>query len=284
MRIGRFLVEQLSEGLFEVFQNGAFQKIKDERRQASSELGDSVSRLTGIDPILVKDDQFTLLLEAGIGLGLDSNSKHQGTSNVATNLDIFDLESADIDLIVLTHLHYDHAAGLTRINKHVDTEPVFANTPIVVQKSEWDYAVEQCYSRMDQPNMDDFGYNLDELLRLKAKGIIRFIEDDVMEIIPGITAIKTGGHTPGHQIIKISDADETAYYLGDLLPDENHLNQYSMFDQDVEPMEARKAKNRWLKRAHREQAALLFYHSLHQKWGHITRDSNHHFTLSNKTD
>jgi len=283
MRIGRFMVEQLSEGLFEIFPNGAFQKIKDERRQSASQLGDTISHLISIDPILVKDDQFTILVDTGIGLGLDNRSRHRGTSNISTNMDIFNLEPKDIDLIFLSHLHYDHAAGLTKINKNMETKPVFGNTPVIIQQDEWDYAIEQCYSGSDQPKMDDFGYNMDELLRLKADGIITPIQQSKMDIIPGITAIKTGGHTPGHQIIRISDAGETAYYLGDLLPDENHLNQYSMFDQDIEPMEARKAKKKWLNRAHSEQAAVLFYHSLHQKWGHITHDENQQFTLSNKT-
>ncbi|MEX0608957.1 MAG: hypothetical protein WEA79_04110 [Balneolaceae bacterium] len=105
------------------------------------------------------------------------------------------------------------------------------------------------------------------------------ITDTYFELLPGIELIRTGGHTPGHQIVKIQDGGETAYYLGDLVPSEHHLNHYSMKQMDVDPLQSKKAKTLLLRQAVKEEACLLFYHSIHAKSGKLERDADKKFIL-----
>jgi len=278
MKIGRFEIEQLSEGVFELFKNGAFQKLnkQDQKEMKSPGMGGDLSRLVGIDPILVRDENYTILLDAGIGLGLDHKSRHYGTSNLKTNLAIFGIEPEEVDYVILTHLHYDHSGGLVYTDETFRTNAVFPNAKCLVQRSEWDFALQN-----DKSRNFGFGYLMDDFYRLKSDDRFIFVDKNVFEVIPGITVWLTGGHTPGHQIVQVSDGGESAYYLGDLLPNERNLNSYKMGREDEHPVQARQKKKLLLKKATKEEAIILFYHSLNTKAGKIDVDKDEKFTLIN---
>ncbi|MDX1591938.1 MAG: MBL fold metallo-hydrolase, partial [Balneolaceae bacterium] len=115
MQIGDFAIEQLSEGFFELFEDGSFQKMDPDRiRYAADDptLGKYSSAL-GIDPLLITNGETNIVIDPGLGWGLDHNSRFRDTSNVITNLNIFGLRPEDIHHVVLSHLHFDHAAGCT---------------------------------------------------------------------------------------------------------------------------------------------------------------------------
>ncbi|NUP77410.1 MAG: MBL fold metallo-hydrolase [Nonomuraea sp.] len=90
---------------------------------------------------------------------------------------------ADIDTVVLTHLHSDHASGAV-----ADGEPVFRNARYVLQRAEADWAS---------------GATLDRLLT-PLKGQLQIVEGQA-EVAPGIHVQHTPGHTPGHQIARVGD-------------------------------------------------------------------------------
>ena len=278
MKIGRFEVEQLSEGIFEVFEDGAFQKIDADditSRRSETEVPSS-SVPIGIDPILIRDGKHVILLDTGLGWGLDAKSEYVDTSNLKTNLDIFGLTPSDVTHVVLTHLHFDHAAGSTYVDNTATTQPTMSYANYFLQKLEWHYAVQRVGQKSPVVGAD---YNLDELYKLHAEDKLVMITDTYFELLPGITLIRTGGHTPGHQIVKIQDAGETAYYLGDLVPSEYHLNYYAMRNLDIDPLQSKKAKTLILRQALKEKATLLFYHSIHTKAGRLIQDEDRKYAL-----
>jgi len=278
MKIGRFRVEQLSEGIFEVFNDGVFKKIDSGQITSGRPAvpGPKYSTFIGIDPILIRDGKHIILLDTGLGWGLDATSTYRNTSNLKTNLDIFGLTPQDVTHVVLTHLHFDHAAGSSFVDEQALTQPSMPFANYFVQKREWNYAL----TRVDTDNpVKGADYNLDEFYRLVADEVITFLDEDFVEIVPGVQLIWTGGHTPGHQIVKIQDSGDTAYYLGDLVPTEYHLNHYAMKQMDLDPIQAKKSKILLLKQAYEENACLLFYHSIHTKAGRLERDPDRRFIL-----
>jgi len=278
MKIGRFSIEQLSEGRFEIFSDGTINREPvNQSEQESSTLGKTGdSARIGINPILISDENYKVLLDTGLGWGLDAGSSYKNVSNIASNLDIFDLKPEDITHVILSHLHYDHAAGSSYTNEESVTCATFPNADYYVQRREWEYAVEEQFSEYNLKGCD---YNLDDLYRLVAEDRFHFLDEDNLEIIDGIDIIRTGGHTPGHQAVRIHDSDETGYYLGDLLPTEYHLNQYSMRQMDVHPLDAKKMKIQLLRNAFEEEALLLFYHSLYTSIGRLEKDDNKKYVL-----
>ncbi|REL33733.1 MBL fold metallo-hydrolase [Rhodohalobacter sp. SW132] len=277
MKIGRFTLEQLSEGFFELFKDGTFSKMDPARLNNAAEdptLGRYSSAL-GIDPLLISDGTTHIVADAGLGWGLDQKSLYNETSNLITNLEIFGLTPDDISIVILTHLHYDHAAGCTRVDSSFKTTPTFPNARYVVQKKEWEFALKEFQSKSEISGAD---YRLDELFRLAADERFEFIDGN-KTLTDGIDLILTGGHTPGHQIVKITDGIQMAYFLGDLIPTEHHLNHYAMKTLDFSPLEAKKSKTLILREAYREQAQLFFYHSLFNKNGLLAKDRNRNYIL-----
>ncbi len=280
MTLGRFTIEQLSEGFFELFKDGTFSKMDPNRLNNAGEdptLG-RYSSAIGIDPLLIFDGDYHVVVDTGLGWGLDHKSSYEESSNIVTNLEIFGVSPEDIDLVILTHLHFDHAAGCTRVSGQLKTEATFPNARYLLQKSEWDFALHQHQTMQATPGAD---YRLDELYRLKA--------DDRFEMIEGnhsptdsIKLLHSGGHTPGHQVVKIQDGGQTAYFLGDLIPTEYHLNHYSMKRIDHSALTAKKAKTLILKEAYKEQAQLFFYHSLFNKSGLLSKDRHRNYILKEK--
>src|SRR5690554_171502 len=278
MKIGRFEIEQLSEGIFEGYADGTFKKVKANEVTAlpAGIMAPQAFAHVGIDPILVRDGKHNILLDTGLGWGLDKKSNYKQTSNLATNLDIFGLTPSDITHVILSHLHFDHAAGSTYVDENTSTQPTMPYANYFLQKREWHHALEQVNNHSGNSGA---GYNLDEFYKLAADDKLVFVTDAYFELLPGIDIIRTGGHTPGHQIVEIHDKGETAYYLGDLIPSEFHLNHYAMRKQDVDPIQSKKAKTLLLKQAVEEEACLLFYHSIHTKAGILVQDRNHKFML-----
>ncbi|MEX2605417.1 MAG: MBL fold metallo-hydrolase [Gracilimonas sp.] len=278
MKVGRFEIEQLSEGIFNVFDDGIIQKIDSSEITARKQVSDIKTRSVpiGINPILIRDGKHNVLLDTGLGWGLDHKSKYTNTSNLLTNLDIFGLTPADITHVVLSHLHFDHAAGSTFVDENTSTQPTMTYANYFIQKKEWYFALEQIGRKNENLGA---GYEMDELYKLAADEKLVMITESHFELIPGIELIQTGGHTPGHQIIKIHDSGNTAYYLGDLIPSEHQLNHYAMRQMDVDPIQSKKAKILILRQALKEEAMLLFYHSIHAKAGRLEQDKDKKFIL-----
>lgn len=279
MKLGQFEIEQLSEGIFEVFDDGIFNKVDAKDITAGEvhthELRESIT--LGIDPILIRSDKQVVLIDTGLGWGLDQGSIYTETSNLKTNLDIFGLKPEDVTHVVLSHLHYDHAAGSTFIDSNSKTRATLPNAHYFVQKLEWLFAIESSTTKSSASHVD---YQMDEMYKLHAEERLVLITDTFFELVPGITLIHTGGHTPGHQIVKLQSGNDFGYYLGDLVPSELHLNHYFMAGLDTDPIQAKKAKTLILQQAARESAALFFYHSIYTKAGTLSWDKDEHYKLS----
>jgi glyoxylase-like metal-dependent hydrolase (beta-lactamase superfamily II) len=278
MKIGDFTIEQLSEGFFELFEDGTFQKMESSRLDNLKDdpnIGKFTSAI-GIDPLLIQKNGKNILVDPGLGWGLDYGSQYKKASNVVTNLDIFELSPLDIHYVILTHLHFDHAAGVSRVSEDLKTEPTFPNAEYILHRDEWDYALSQIDRDIKIPGA---GYKLDEIYKLIAQERFTFVDQEIYEPVDGVFAIKTGGHTPGHMIVKLKDGENSAYFMGDLVPTEYHLNHYSMRNVDNDPLQSKKAKTLLLKQALKEKAVMFFYHSLFKKSGKLSRDPQKKYIL-----
>ncbi len=272
------MIEQLSEGFFEIFQDGTFQKMDPSRLEnvdQDESLGKYSSAL-GIDPLLIRFNGKIILLDPGLGWGLDHKSSYQNTSSVVTNLDIFEIRPEEVDLVILSHLHYDHIAGCTYVDNNFKTIATFPNARYIVHKDEWIHALNQAGSKNDKKGAT---YNLDEFYKLVAENRVDFFDQDFYSPVSGITVMKTGGHSPGHTIVKIREETGISYFMGDLVPTEYHLNHYAMKQIDWDPVQSKKAKKWILTMASEQNATIFFYHSLFRKSGLISQNKKNQFLL-----
>jgi glyoxylase-like metal-dependent hydrolase (beta-lactamase superfamily II) len=148
-----------------------------------------------------------VLLDAG--LGPRTVEWQPGTGGVVrleggglpNSLAAIGLTPADIDIVLLSHLHADHSGWVWRNNA-----PYFPNAVVKFGRGDWETYVEQ-----EIPGADAAG-----LRALAELGKVQLIEEDG-QVAPGINALHTPGHTPGHQSFVISSGDQRAIFLGDAL-------------------------------------------------------------------
>ena len=276
MQIGRFSIEQLTEGQFEFFTDGKINRtpVTETRQKKSAQSG--ARQLVGINPLYVSDGEYHILLDTGLGWGLDAGSNYPDVSNICTNLDIFDVKPADITHVILSHLHYDHAAGSSFTDKDAFTQPTFPNASYILQQAEWDFAVEQ----MQSNHPFSAFYRLDDLYRLYSSSHFTLVKEARKEIIPGIVVFRTGGHTPGHQIVRMFDEEETAYFLGDLVSISGQLNHSTIPAKHYNQLQTKKMSTRLLRKAYEKEAIIYLYHSLSSKPCRLSKDENKNFVLT----
>jgi glyoxylase-like metal-dependent hydrolase (beta-lactamase superfamily II) len=196
------------------------------------------------------------------GCGTKMNAKQRQFCRISDgdplleNLSRLGLEPSQIDTVILTHLHFDHAGGCTRSTPQGGLEPVFTAARHVVQRREWYDAVAQLPELVG-------AYHLDDLLPVEAAGLLELVDGDV-DYLPGLRLELTGGHTRGHQIVRLHDASQQAIYLADLCPSAAHLPALWGMAYDQQPLEVR-----------RRRPALLGQIADHGWWAIFEHDPVH---------
>ncbi|MGG0717382.1 MBL fold metallo-hydrolase [Robertmurraya massiliosenegalensis] len=205
------------------------------------------------DPILIQGKGETFLIESGIGVGklTDKQKRNFGVleeSTIEISLKELGLTTADIDYVLMTHLHYDHANGLS---KRVGEEfvSVFPNSKIITSKIEWD--------EMREPNIRSKNtYWKENWEPIQAQ-----VETFENEWTYGpIKMVHTGGHSDGHSIVILEDGGETALHMADIMPTHAHQNVLWVMAYDDYPMTSIYAKQKWLEFGLSQKAWFTFYH------------------------
>jgi glyoxylase-like metal-dependent hydrolase (beta-lactamase superfamily II) len=167
----------------------------------------------------------------------------------------------DIDVVIDTHLHFDHAGGNTRRDATGAIELSFPRARYVVQRGEFEWA----HSRNERIQASYLPHNFDPVMEA---GRLDLVDGDV-EVVPGISLLRTPGHTPHHQSVLVHSAGETACFLADVIPTSAHLPLPWIMGYDVEPLVTLESKRALLDRARREEWLLVFEHDPAVAWGRL---------------
>jgi glyoxylase-like metal-dependent hydrolase (beta-lactamase superfamily II) len=205
------------------------------------------------DPILIQGNGKNILVESGMGKGklTDKQKRNFGVveeSKLEEDLHRLGLTSEDIDYILMTHLHFDHACGLTKVEneKYVS---VFPNAKIITSSIEW--------NEMQHPNVRSANTYWKENWQAVVGQVETF--DNEWELGP-IKMIHTGGHSDGHSILVIEDGGETLVHMADLMPTHAHQNALWVMAYDDYPMNSIYAKQEWIPFGINKNAWFIFYH------------------------
>jgi glyoxylase-like metal-dependent hydrolase (beta-lactamase superfamily II) len=173
--------------------------------------------------------------------------------------------SDDVDIVIDTHLHFDHAGGNTFRAEDGEVRLSFPRARYVVQRGEWEWA----HIRNERIQASYLPHNFDPVERA---GRFDFVSGEA-EIVPGVRVLPTPGHTPHHQSVVIASEHETACFLADLVPTGAHLSLAWIMGYDVEPLVTLETKRALLERARAEHWLLIFEHDPVTAWGRLDPDS-----------
>jgi glyoxylase-like metal-dependent hydrolase (beta-lactamase superfamily II) len=222
------------------------------------------------DPLLVQDGEKNILIETGIGQNKMSDKQKRNfgvieESQVETSLQQLRLNTSDIDLVLMTHLHFDHACGLTKWDGD-KLVPTFENADIIVSQVEWD--------EMRNPNIRSKSTYWKENWVAIEEQVKPFTGE--IEVTDEIKMIHTGGHSDGHAIITFNSQGEKAIHMADLLPTHAHKNPLWVMAYDDYPMQSIKEKELWLTNGIEAGVWFTFYHDA--KYRALKWDTNGEIT------
>jgi glyoxylase-like metal-dependent hydrolase (beta-lactamase superfamily II) len=174
-----------------------------------------------------------------------------------------DVDPADVTDVIYTHLHFDHAGGSTKIEGE-SAIPVFKNAQHYVQKCQYEHALERC--ERDQASYFDYNYE-----PVQRNGQLKLIEGKA-ELLPGIHALTTSGHTPDMQTVLISDGRTSLWYPTDLIPLASQIPLPYIMGYDLQPLITLEDKRRYLSRAADENWIIVYEHDPFCAAAVLTRD------------
>ncbi|MGE0448683.1 MAG: methylmalonyl-CoA epimerase [Vicinamibacterales bacterium] len=206
-------------------------------------------------PILIRGDR-TVLVDAGIG-DKESDKFYElygadRTRHLDHALAEAGIAAEDIDLVVATHLHFDHAGGFTMREAGGAVRPRFPRARYVVRRGEWEDA-------MHPHERNRASYLPHNFVPLQDAGVLDFVDDDV-EVVPGVRVQRTGGHTQHHQIVWIESGGQRAVFAADLMPTAAHLPDPWIMGYDLYPMDTLAAKKAFSSEVSASRALVFFEH------------------------
>ncbi|MBI2371982.1 MAG: MBL fold metallo-hydrolase [Deltaproteobacteria bacterium] len=264
MRIGRFDIFPLVDNHFRL-DGGMFFGVVPRVMWEKVFAADPRHRVEfAVRVLLIRDGRHNILVDTGIGGKLDPKlAERYGVSRppgLLPALKAHGLTPEEIDLVLFTHLHFDHAGGNTW-REDGRLRPTFPRARHLVQKGEWGQALEpDARSRA--------GYFPEDLEPLEEAGLVELYEGEA-ELLPGIQTFPTGGHTRHHQCVKITSEGQTALYLGDIMPTAFQAPPAYTSAIDLYPVEVMEAKAGILEQACRESWLLIFDHDPFTPFGAV---------------
>lgn len=224
--------------------------------------------------LLVRSGGKNILLDTGHGdkedarfhemYGLEGPTLLQGLASHG-------LAAADIDVVVNTHLHFDHAGGNTVRDPSGTVRAAFPNARYVVQRTE----LEEARAAHERNRASYFPDNYEPLW---AEGRLELAEGEV-EVAPGVTLAPLPGHTLGMQGLRLQSGAETGLYLADCVPTSHHLPLPWIMAYDLYPTQTLETKRRVLPQAAREGWVLFFEHDPSVQAARIEMDAKGRFAV-----
>ena len=268
MKLGAFEIFPVSDGRFALDGGAMFgvvPKVLWERCCPVDELNRIPLSLTAL---LIRAHGKNILVDTGLGAKEDDKFRSmfavERTPTLRASLKRLGLYPDDIDFVINTHLHFDHAGGNTIKAEDGTVRPAFSKARYVIQHGEFEDA-----ARANERTRAS--YRHENFVPVERLNQWEFLYGDT-ELVPGVKAIVTAGHTRWHQSIKIESEGKVAFFLGDLIPTVSHLPLPYIMGYDLFPIQTLETKRWVLDRAFEEEWLLLFEHDPVVQAGHVRRD------------
>jgi len=224
----------------------------------------------GLNCVVVQTPSANILIDSGAGskrpdsfkdtYGLNGNKLLKGLKKLG-------LTSRDIDLVVLSHLHFDHVGGCTKLDRSGKAIPAFPKARHMVQKT--------CWEEANTPNeRAQHAYHKDDFLPLLENDVLDLLDGDT-DIAPGIRVKVTDGHSDGHQAVLMEIGSERIVYMADLVPTPYHVPLAHIGAFDHSPNDTLAAKRELLEMAVKGGWLMIFGHAFTQRAGYLEQRNGH---------
>lgn len=199
-----------------------------------------------VQPFVIVTPDDVLLLDAGLGF------HKEGKLQLHQNLLDAGIEPSQVTKVLMTHLHKDHAGGVSILNEASGFHDLsFPNAVYYFQRKELEFAFEKGFP----------SYIPDELECLKNADNIRLLDGN--GVINGYIKYElTGAHCPYHQVFWIVEGGEKAFFGGDVAPQLQQMKSRFVAKYDFDGKKCTELRQEWWKQGEAEKWTFLFYHDI----------------------
>jgi glyoxylase-like metal-dependent hydrolase (beta-lactamase superfamily II) len=272
--IGGFNLTALSDGIYHL-DGGSFFGVIPKMLWSRRVSADDQNRVpTGLNSILVRTGEKNILIETGIGNKLSEKMAQifGQPAKLLDDLSATGVSPDEIDVVINTHLHFDHC-GWNTFRQNGAIKATFPNATYYVQEGEWKHAHEG--------QRDSVSYLHENYDPLVESGRMKLLRGN-QEIVPGISVELFPGHTRDMQAVLIQSGGQTACYISDLIPTSAHVDLNWVMAFDLYPVETIASRKRYYSRAIPEKWLTMFTHDPEVPWGYLERDDRGKIVIGKK--
>jgi glyoxylase-like metal-dependent hydrolase (beta-lactamase superfamily II) len=219
----------------------------------------------GLNSVVVRTGQHTVLIETGIGNKLPERLiKIFGQpAKLLDNLNAAGISPEDVDIVINSHLHFDHCGWNTMI-KDDKIVPTFPKAKYYAPEGEWQHGRLQ----LERDAISYMSENYDPLIKT---GQMELLQGD-QEIVPGISVRVFPGHTFHMQAVIIQSGSQKACYISDLIPTSAHIDLTWVMAFDLLPLQTIESRKRYYAQSIPEKWLTIFTHDPNVPWAYVEKD------------
>ena len=262
--LGDFELTVVPDGTY-ISDGGAFFGVVPKTMWSKRVTVDEQNRMAvGLNSILVRTGKKNILIETGIGNKLSEKliQIYTQPAKLLDNLRAAGVAPEDIDIVINTHLHFDHC-GWNTVRKGDKFVATFPKAKYYVQEKEWEHGRLQ----LERDAISYMSPNYDPLLE---SGQMVLLNGD-LELLPGISVKVFPGHTANMQAVIVESGGKKACYISDLIPTSAHLDVTWVMAFDLYPLETIQSRKRYYAQAIPEKWLTVFTHDDQTPWGYVER-------------
>lgn len=234
----------LSEGTFTIDKTKIFVPFNTENEVLNQRpIG---SLLVEVQPFCVITNNDVILLDTGLGFSIN------GVPQIYENLAAHNIKPEHITKVLLSHLHKDHAGGVSFRNYQGNYSLAFKNAAYYVQQKEYEFAMDAGFP----------SYITDEFDALYKNSQVVWLTDDEGMIDNFIEYKVTAAHSPFHQVFWMKENKEIIFYGGDDAPQHQQMKSRFVAKYDFDGKKCMDLRQQWWQQAQEEKWKFLFYHDI----------------------
>lgn len=261
--IGNFEITVLSDGWFLLDGGAMFGVVPKPLWQARAAADGQNRILLGANTLLIRDGKQTVVVETGIGNKFDAKMRaiYGAQQQLPSAFAAAGVGLDEVDVVINSHLHFDHAGWNTTVAEDGSIAPTFPNARYYAHRGE----VEHGRLQHERDRASYFPANYEPLL---SSGQMTLI-DGPQEILPGISVDLYPGHTAQLMAILIDSGGRRGCYISDLIPTSAHLDLAWVTGYDLDPVTSIEQRKRFYARAIPEQWLVFFTHDHHTPFSYL---------------
>ncbi len=255
VQVGDFELTVCTDGAYKLDGGAMFGVVPKtlwEKRAAADEQN---RILLGLNTVVVRTGKHTVAIETGIGNKQPAKMRaiHENQELLPASLAAAGVAVDEVDIVINTHLHFDHCGWNTTLQPDGSVTPTFPNARYFAHRGE----VEHGHLQLERDRVSYLSPNYDPLIE---SGQMTLVEGHARSICPGVRVEVFPGHTAQMMGVHIESGTEHACYISDLIPTSAHLDTTWVMGYDLDPLETIAQRKRFYQRAIPEKWLVLFTH------------------------